>query len=697
MTKIVLTAIALVSLSALSCAQRQNPNQPARPDAMLVDFSCPSSQQTLQIRQGSARLEDDAVVLEIAPDSPGSIRLVPPEGSWDGSGYSYIAVNMENLSANSAHIRCFVANENATGWSNSTIVEGALPAGRQKDIKAFLYRNAAAVQNYPPLNQFQGMSGLPGGFLSHWHTIDPADIRYIDLTIEPTEHTQRIALRNVRAARYLLPQLLADDKEAFFPFIDGFGQYAHDDWPGKTHSVEDLRDQKAEELRDLADNPGPESFNKYGGYKHGPKLQATGHFRTEKIDGFWWLVDPEGRLFWSSGSNSVNPAGANTRITEREHYFDKLPPDEGSYRQFYHSSDDGQTQHVDFLGYNRYRKYGPDWRQHTRLLNHRRIRSWGMNTLAAWSEQQTQLMRKTPYTAIIHPWSDRITPRTPDPFADNFETNLANALEAQAGETAKDPWCIGYFIDNELEWYNPDQMLEMVLTADAALAAKNVLIGDLEDKYGTIGELNSAWRTNFDSFQQMIDNTDPVQASNAGPDAVAFYRKMLDTYFRISHEQMRRIAPNKLYLGARFHKHNDYILEAAQKYCDVISYNLYRFSMEGFSLANVDKPVMSTEFHFGALDRGMLSTGLKGASDQHDRAYLLERYLRTALENPNMVGAHWFTFNSQPTTGRGDGENYQIGLVDICDSPYPETIATLRRIGDAMYRIRLQSAEGDQQ
>ena len=38
--------------------------------------------------------------------------------------------------------------------------------------------------------------------------------------------------------------------------------------------------------------------------------------------------------------------------------------------------------------------------------------------------------------------------------------------------------------------------------------------------------------------------------------------------------------------------------------------------------------------------------------------------------------------------GRGDGENYQIGFVDICDTPYPEIIDAARRIGDRMYQLR---------
>ena len=52
-------------------------------------------------------------------------------------------------------------------------------------------------------------------------------------------------------------------------------------------------------------NPISEEWSKFGGYKHGPKYEATGHFRVEKINSKWWFIDPEGYLFWSSGVNSA--------------------------------------------------------------------------------------------------------------------------------------------------------------------------------------------------------------------------------------------------------------------------------------------------------------------------------------------------------------------------------------------------------
>lgn len=39
-------------------------------------------------------------------------------------------------------------------------------------------------------------------------------------------------------------------------------------------------------------------------------------------------------------------------------------------------------------------------------------------------------------------------------------------------------------------------------------------------------------------------------------------------------------------------------------------------------------------------------------------------------------------------TGRFDGENFQVGLTDVCDNPYSETISKVREIGYKMYDVR---------
>ena len=42
---------------------------------------------------------------------------------------------------------------------------------------------------------------------------------------------------------------------------------------------------------------------------------ASGFFRTEKVDGRWWFVDPNGELFFALGTDWVNADGFNKAYT----------------------------------------------------------------------------------------------------------------------------------------------------------------------------------------------------------------------------------------------------------------------------------------------------------------------------------------------------------------------------------------------
>jgi len=104
---------------------------------------------------------------------------------------------------------------------------------------------------------------------------------------------------------------------------------------------------------------------------------------------------------------------------------------------------------------------------------------------------------------------------------------------------------------------------------------------------------------------------------------------------------------------------------------------------------HLDVPLIVGEFHFGALDRGMFHTGLVSVGSQADRAKAYRNYVTGALKHPQFVGTHWFQYQDEATTGRSyDEENYQIGLVDCCDTPYPETIEAVRDVGYRMYETR---------
>jgi agarase len=123
-----------------------------------------------------------------------------------------------------------------------------------------------------------------------------------------------------------------------------------------------------------------------------------------------------------------------------------------------------------------------------------------------------------------------------------------------------------------------------------------------------------------------------------------------------------------------------------------MSFNIYRRRVEPADwkfVIGLDKPVIIGEFHMGALDRGMFHTGLVAAEDQEDRARMYQEYVRGVVDHPAFVGCHWFKYADEPLTGRpGDGENYNIGLVSVTDTPYPEFIAAVKAVHGEAYKRR---------
>lgn len=70
------------------------------------------------------------------------------------------------------------------------------------------------------------------------------------------------------------------------------------------------------------------------------------------------------------------------------------------------------------------------------------------------------------------------------------------------------------------------------------------------------------------------------------------------------------------------------------------------------------------------------------------RAQRYRNFVYGCLDHPRFVGTHWFQWQDQALTGRPDGENYQIGFLNVADMPYPELVEASRDVAAKMYRRR---------
>lgn len=668
-----------------------------RADQVLCEFGKEFDLAGVEASDARLSLDDGTLRLETGHSGESSgIALKAPAGRWDLAAFACVAIDVKNLGPGQVAVSCRVDNPGEDGSRNSVSANIELPVGGQGTLRVPLLRRLSDEIRA----KLFGMRGLPGGVLGKG--IDPGNVAQLRIFVDNATEDHCFTIGNVRAEG-VSTETLSQQADKFFPLIDQFGQYMHKDWPGKVQSANDLAVRRKEEVADLAAHPGPDNWDQYGGWQAGPQLPATGFFRVEKYKGKWWFVDPEGRLFWSHGIDCVRDGNAITPITDRKHWFADLPRPDSPFAQFYGQGSwaplgyyqGKQYETYNFATANLLRKYGESWSQEFRDMAHRRLRSWGMNTIGNWSDSAIYLMRKTPYTATANIsgkllagsagyWGKFI-----DVFDPEFPKNARRALAQHKNQAAGDPWCIGYFIDNEQSWGDELSLAGATLGSPADQPAKQAFVADLKQKYETIERLNAAWSTQHASWDSLLQATASPDQAKAHDDLAAFTTKMAERYFDVCRAAVKEIAPNQLYLGCRFAWTNELAIRAAGKYCDAVSFNRYQTNLADRRLPQgVDKPVLIGEFHFGALDRGMFHTGLVVAADQNDRAAAYKTYVRSALKNPCIIGTHWFQFGDQATTGRGDGENFQIGFVDVCDTPYAETIEACREVGRDMYSYR---------
>ena len=256
---------------------------------------------------------------------------------------------------------------------------------------------------------------------------------------------------------------------------------------------------------------------------------------------------------------------------------------------------------------------------------------------------------------------------------DPFDPSFRAAVEARLKEhkrDVKDPYLLGYFVDNEIKWGDETHAAKCVANAPDSQAAKKAMRAFLQQRYGRPVE--------------------PAEASEK--DLLDFNRQIIEEYYKVIRETFDRYAPGVLYMGCRFASFvcsNPDVVTIGAKYCDVISHNQYRYTIDSYRLPEgLDKPVMIGEWHLGSCDRGLFHPSLQVCDNQQERAYFYREYALSALRHPQIIGIHWHQYMDQATTGRFDGENFQVGFLDCCDTPYPETVEACRSAGYNLYQTR---------
>ncbi|MFW5788904.1 MAG: hypothetical protein ACOCW3_03085 [Spirochaetota bacterium] len=505
-------------------------------------------------------------------------------------------------------------------------------------------------------------------------------------------------------ARMRVSALWSQDEEPAYPLpevtlVDEIGQWKTHEWDGKTAGLADLRGYLARETAGAMTMPSPpQGAARWGGFDR-DRMEATGHFRVENDGSRYHLVDPDGYPFYSLGLDVVSER-MPARVDGIEKLFEWLPPREGELSEFW-MGETGRfpgAQHVDFLGANLRRALGENWFDAWAAMTERRMREWGFNTIGNWSSSRFIGASALPY---VVPLAGSIgTERSifrdfPDVFSDEF----AAAAEKHARQLERfsgDRRLLGYFIMNEPHWAFIDRLnlAEKLLANPERLASRDAFISWLSDRYGgNAGNLSAAWEVDtirsFSDLRRPLENVSSLSEA-AAADLDEFNTILIRRFARLPCEAAKRTDPNHLNLGMRYAWISQPALYETGAYFDVFSINRYapsaREAIDEIGERS-GKPVMIGEFHHGALDAGLPSNGIRGVRTQAERARAYRYFVETSAASPWSVGVHYFTLNDQPILGRFDGENFQIGVVDICQRPYRDFVSGVRETNGSLDEI----------
>ena len=417
------------------------------------------------------------------------------------------------------------------------------------------------------------------------------------------------------------------------------------DGPWKAYPTRTLRDLPAAVTAGV-DN----GLDKFGGLSS-RKVKATGFFYATKIGDRWWLVDPTGALFYNKGVASVS-----------------MSPTEGA-RAALKAKFGGESQ----------------WAAQTVAL----LRDNGFNGTGSWASDATlqTAPRRPVYTPI---WNfavsygkaraasskaGRFPPKTLFVFDPAFET-FCDQHAKKLAATKNDPYLLGHFSDNELTWHRTQ--LKDHLTLPATEAGYRAAWQWMRARHGAKAALTDITEQDEKDFLEVV----------------------AQRYFRIVSKAIKKVDPNHLYLGSRFHGrvlNYPEVFRAAGPWVDVVSLNYYGYwtpvkdRMDMWERES-KKPFLITEWYAKGMDSGMANISGAGwtVKTQADRGKFYQNFALGLLENPNCVGWHWFKYiDNDPTNTAADPSNTNSnkGIVTARYEPYPPLLDAMRELNQRAYHL----------
>ena len=406
-----------------------------------------------------------------------------------------------------------------------------------------------------------------------------------------------------------------------------------------------------ENLPSIATN---KKLGKYGGrVTSSPK--ATGFYHTVRLKDRWWLVDPEGLPYLHCGVASIRetrtPKAAAALVKKFE-----------NKKGWAHATGDLLKEY----GFN---SIGP-WSDHRSLQPAKQelayTKIW--NFMSSYGKERGGTFQKSGHKGYLG--------NCPFIFDPEFKVFCEKHAQDNLTKLKDDPWLLGHFTDNELPWHI--EMLDRYLALSKDEPGYQAAAKWIMERKGT-SELPTEW-----TYE----------------DRLQFVKHAADTYFSIVCKAIRKVDPNHLILGSRFHGSAlklPTLFEAAGQHLDAISVNYYhRWTPETERIrqwsANAGKPILITEWYAKGVDSGMGNTSGAGwlVKTQEDRGRFYQNFTLGLLESEVCIGWHWFRYSDNDPEQKGvDPSNLDSnkGIVTAHYDAYNPLLERMKAINERTYGL----------
>ena len=360
--------------------------------------------------------------------------------------------------------------------------------------------------------------------------------------------------------------------------------------------------------------------NKWGSTLTMEKRNATGRFRTEKIDGRWWIIDPDGYVHYERGvtsfrhgSSTRNATAFNQRFGGNDQTWITMMQKELAQTGIHATGAFCTNAYAPMVTYNNAHPDAPLvlCPSFGFLSKFRSAKNGGK-----WPGDGTDAYEAT---IVMHPdW---------DSWCKEY---LAGS---EFASYRNNKYVLGFFSDNEINYTSTLLKSCLQLTTSSDDLAKKSATEFMQSK-GLAADASKATSELNNEFLGML----------------------AEKYYKGVSEAVKAADPGLMYVGTRLHGSPKYvrqILEAAGRYCDIVSINYYsRWSVELTDKVKewetwTGKPFMVTEFY----TKGVEDTDLPNSSGagwcvptQKERAYAYQHFTLGLLEAKNCVGWTWFKY-----------------------------------------------------